>query len=462
MQNEVISDARKRVIRLLDEKSFVEFDELVDEGVITGYGTIGFRPVCVFAQDSSIMSGAITEKNCEKICKTIDMAMKNGIPLIGIYDSMGAKIDEGTKVFNGLNKVLIKLANASGVIPQIAIVSGMVTGIATFSVSFSDFVFMVDKKSKMFINSPNVLTAKSGEEFSAESIGGASVHFEKTGACDVFCKDDDECYSKVRELIEFLPDNNLVDTDIAESDDFNRSCDELLEEGITASKVIDSIVDENKVFEICSGFAKNIITSFGRIGGRTVGIVANNLEYNEGKLNTSAIKKASKFVRFCDAFNIPIITLIDNDGFEASASEELEGLIKSGSKLLFAYADATVTKINVIFGKAFGGASLMMGTASDTVLAWKDAKISVVEPVIAANILYSEEIMNAESPVEFRENKMKEYLEENAIAKNAANDGFVNSIIEPYETRQRIISALELFASKREIKSVKRHESVTF
>ena len=461
MHNEVISDARKRVISLLDEKSFVEFDELVDGGVITGYGTVAARPVCVFAQDFSVMSGAITAKNSEKVCRLIDMAMKNGVPLIGLYDSMGAKVDDGVKVFSGLQNILQKLANASGVIPQLAIVSGTVTGIATFAVSFSDFVFMIDKDSKLFINSPQVLTAKTGEDISAESLGGTSTHFEKTGICSVACENEEVCMTKVKELLTFLPDNNLADIEIIEKDDINRCCEELRSDDVKAYDVISSIADENRFFELNAGFAKNIIIGFGRVGGRVTGIIANNFEYNEGKLDVDGIEKASKFVRFCDAFNIPLVTLIDNDGFEASVLGESK-LLKSSSKLLFAYSDATVTKVNVIFGKAFGGANLMMGTSADVVLAWNSSKISVIDPISAVNILYSEEIANAESPVEFRNKKLNEYLDEKVLPENAAKDGFISAVISPIETRQRIISALDMFSSKREIKAIKRHESISF
>lgn len=456
MQNEVISEAKKRISGLLDLGSFIEIDELANDGVIAGYGTVVNRPVCVFAQDNSIMSGAITAKNCEKICKVIDMAIKTGVPIIGFYDSMGAKIDEGANVFVGLEKVLAKLANASGVIPQIAVVAGTVTGIATFAVSFSDFVFMIENKSKMFINGPQGLTANTGIDVTAESIGGTDVHFTKTGSCQFACKDEEYCLGKVKELLGFLPDNNLVDSDIIESDDINRVCDELLEDGIDAKQIINSICDENKFFEVNSGFAENIIIGLARVGGRVSGIVASN----EGKLNISGIEKATKFVRFCDAFNIPIITLIDNDGFEESLEEELGGLVKKSARLLFAYADATVPKINIIYGKAFSGANLMLGTSSDMVLAWDNSKISVVEPIKAVNILFNEEITNAESPVEFRENKLKEYMESNALPKNAS--GFIDAVISPVDTRKRIISALEMFSSKREIKGIRKHESISF
>lgn len=462
MHNENISDAKKRVISLLDEKSFIEVNELRGEGVIAGYGTIGYRPVCVFSQDASFMLGALTTQNIEKICDIIDMAVKTGVPLIGFYDSIGAKIDEGSGVLVGIQKILAKLSNASGVIPQIAIVSGTIAGIATFATSFSDFVFMIDGTSKMFINSPQVLIAKTGMEVLAESVGGAKTHFDKTGSCDFLCVSQEDCIDRVKELLRFLPDNNLVDSDVVANDETNRADSELLDDNIDVNSIISSVCDENKFFEVSSGFAKNIIVGFSRMGGKVIGIVANNIRFNDGKLNGDAIKKASRFVKFCDSFSIPIVTLIDNDGFEESIEEELNGAIDSSAKLLFAYSDATTVKINVIFGKAFGGAPLMMGTSADLVLAWDRARISVVEPVLAVNVLYSEEIANSESPVEFREGKLRDYLDIDCLPENAVKGGFVNSIISPLETRKRIISALDMFSSKRENKIPRKHESVGF
>ena len=460
MHNEVISDAKKKILNLIDSESFFEIDALKGKGVIAGYGTISSRPVCVFAQDFSIMSGAITYENCEKICKIIDMAVNTGVPLIGFYDSMGAKIDEGVEVFVGLQKVLSKLSNASGVIPQIAIVPGISAGIATFAVSFSDFVFMIENKSKLFISGAQAVTAVTGEQLDIESYAGEKNHFENTGSCSFMCKNDKACISKVKELLSFLPDNNLADSEIIEKDENNRVCEELLKENINVFDVINSVCDENKFFEINSGFAKNIVTGFGRIGGRVAGIVANNATELEGKLNIDGVDKASKFVKFCDSFNIPLVTFIDNDGFVVSVEEENKGLVKKSAKLLFAYADCTSPKVNVIFGKAFGGANLAMGTMADIVIAWDTAKISVVNPRGAVNVLYSEDIAEADSPVEFRQQKTEEYIENNAMAEKAS--GFVDSVISPIETRQRIISALDMFSSKREIKAVKRHESISF
>lgn len=457
MQSEVISNAKNLICEFLDDKSFIEFDELLDLGVITGYGTVNSRPVCVFAQDASVMSGALTSNGCEKISRIIDMAVTNGVPLIGFYDSMGAKITERTRTFVGMDKVFSKLANASGVIPIIGVIAGVVTGVATFLINFSDFVFMVKDKSKLFINSPQVLMSETGREVSADEIGGALAHATKTGVCSFLCDDQRELMERLNELLDVLPDNNLADVETIDMDDYNRVCEELLKEDILAHEVISSISDNGKFLEVQENFSKNIIIGFSRVGGRVVGIVSNNREYNDGKFNSNAIDKASKFVKFCDAFHIPLISLIDNDGFVVEADEELSGLINKSGKLLYAYSDATVTKISVIFGKAYGGANLMMGTGSDMIMAWSSAKISVAEPKSAVNVLFSDEIKEAECPVSFREERLREYLENEALATRAQEDGFVDIVIAPIETRQRIISALDMFSSKREFKSIRRH-----
>lgn len=457
MQSEVISNAKKMICDFLDEKSFIEFDELLDLGVIIGYGTVNGRPVCVFSQDVSVMSGAVTSNGCEKISKIIDMAVTNGVPLISFYDSIGAKITERTRTFVGMDKVFSKLANASGVIPIIGVVSGIVTGVATFLINFSDFVFMIKDKSKLFINSPQVLMSETGCQMSADEIGGALVHATKTGVCSFLCNDEKDLMMRLSELLDVLPDNNLADVEVVETDDCNRVCEELLKEDILAYDVISSISDNGKFLEVQENFAKNIIIGFSRVGGRVSGIVSNNKEYNDGKFNSNAIEKASKFVKFCDAFHIPLISLIDNDGFVTECDEELTGLINKSGKLLYAYSDATVPKISVIFGKAYGAANLMMGTGTDMVMAWDSAKISVAVPKSAVNVLFADEIKEAECPVSFREEKLNEYLENDALPTKAQEDGFVDMVITPIETRQRIISALDMFSSKREIKSIRRH-----
>lgn len=458
MQSEVISDARKILSDLLDEKSFVEILENYDPGVICGYGTINLRPVCIFAQEHTSDNGAINEKNCEKICKVIDMAMKNGIPIISIYDSMGVKIDESSKVFLGIRKMLDKMALASGVVPQVSIVLGSAVGVTSFAVNFSDFVFMIDKKSQMFVNGPQSIMAAEGKEISAEKLGGAMVHAEKSGMCDVVASSVEECIKKVKELLEYLPDNNLADVCIIDKDDLNRECDEL-NGGIENNRdVIFAISDENSFFELKHNFEKSVMIGFSRIGGRTCGIVASI----QKTLNSASTKKVIGFVRFCDAFNIPIITLIDIEGAKISTDEEINGISESLAKLIYAYSDATVPKINIVTGSMFSGASLAMGASPDITLAWDVSKISVAMPKVAVNVIYSNEISEAEEPVKYREKKLNEYLENEAIPEKAEETSLIDGVIRPSETRKRIINALELYVSKREIKINKKHSSMPF
>lgn len=458
MQSEVISDARKVLSDLLDEKSFVEILENFDKGVICGYGTINLRPVCIFAQERTVENGAINEKNCEKICKIIDMAMQNGIPLIGIYDSMGVKIDESSRVFLGIRKVLDKMSLASGVIPQISVVLGSAVGVASFAVNFSDFVFMINKKSQMFVNGPQSIITAEGKEITAENLGGAGVHSEGSGMCDVLINSVEECIEKVKELLDYLPDNNLADIYVTDSDDLNRECDEL-NSGIESNKeVVLTISDENKFFEIKAEFEKSVVTGFSRIGGRVSGVVANI----EKTLNAKAAEKIIKFVRFCDAFNIPIVTFVDVEGSKISVDEEISGISGKLARLIYVYSDATVPKINIITGSMFGGASLTIGASPDMTLAWNNAKISVALPKVAVNVIYSNEISEAEEPVKYRQEKLNEYLENETIPEKAEATSFIDGVISPSETRKRIINALELYISKREIKIKKKHSSMPF
>lgn len=452
---EKISEAKERVLKLLDAKSFVEVNEKSDLGVICGYGTIKDRPVCVFSQNGDVFSGAFSVENCEKICNIIDVALKTGVPIIGFYDSIGAKLQEDIKVLKSINKLIKKIANASGVIPQIAVISGSAVGIAGFMATLSDFIFMIKSKSKMFINGPQVVTSITGKEVTAEEIGGSDFHFGKTGTCHIIVDSEDDVISKVKNVIAFLPDNNLSDIEIIEADDRNR--DIQTSDIRDIRPLISEICDDSIFCELQSNFAENIIIGFGRIGGRGCGIVANNEYINNGKLDIDGMDKAYKFVKFCDAFNMPIITLINSDGFEVSLKEEEAGLAKKGAKVIFAYADATVPKIDVIVGKSFGGSSLMLGAGADITLAWDSAKIALLDPKTAANILYSEEIAAEEDPVSFREIKAKEYLDNFATAEHAEIEGFIDSVINYRDTRKRIISSLDLFLSKREIKPVRKH-----
>lgn len=453
MQSEVISDAMKFIGKLLDEKSFIEIGGYKDSGVICGYGTINFRPVCLFAQDSSVNSGAINEKNCEKILKVIDMAEKNGIPLIGIYDSIGTKISENTGVLVKIRKVLARLSSISGVIPMLSVVLGNAVGISSLAVNFSDFVFMIDKKSKLFVNGPQSITVSTGKEISGELLGGAKVHSEKSGICDVYSSSDDECIDNVKEILEYLPDNNLADVEILDNDDINRTCEELNAGYKDIMEVIYSVSDNNKFFEIKKEFEKGVVIGFGRIGGRSAGIIANR----ETNIGINELNKIVSFIRICDSFNIPLVTFTNCEGTSISIEDEQFGLARNMANLVYAYTDATVPKINIIVGSAFGGTGLTMGINSDITLAWETSKISAALPKTAVNILYNEEIANSEDPVKYREEKLKEYLDDVALPENAVETLFIDDVIKPLETRQRIISALELYIGKREQKLPKKH-----
>lgn len=458
MQNEAISNARKVLSDLLDDRSFVEILENYDKGVIGGYGTINLRPVCIFVQDSSVDNGAVTEKNCEKISRIIDMAIKNGVPLIGVYDSIGVKIDESSKVFLSIKKMLSKMAEASGVIPQFGVCLGNSVGVNSFAINFSDFVFMVDNKSKMFLNGPQNMIVSEGKEISAEELGGAKTHFENSGMCHIFAENDSECVEKIKELLSYLPDNNLADVCILESDDLNRECEEL-NSGVESNReIILAVCDDNKFFELQSGFGKSIAVGFARFGGRSCGVIANV----DKMPDTCSIDKATRFIRFCDAFNMPIVTFSDVEGAKVSIVEERNGISKKIAGMIFAYSDAVVPKINIVTGSMFGGVSLAMGIGADITLAWDSAKISVALPKVAVNVMYNNEIADSENPVEYREEKLKDYLENEAIPSKAENTGFIDGVISPSETRKRIINALELYVSKRGIKINKRHGNMPF
>lgn len=452
MQGEVISDAMKAVINLFDDKSFVEIGEHENSGIICGYGTIKMRPVCLFAQDSTVNSGAINEINCQKICNVIDMAEKNGIPLIGMYDSKGVKITENTSVLLGLKKVLTKLSNISGVIPIISVLLGDAVGISSLAVNFSDFIFMIENKSKLFINGPQNITVSTGKEISSNDLGGAKVHSEKSGICDVCTANIEECTDKVKELLDYLPDNNLEDIEITDSDDLDRIC-EGIDYNSKAVEVINSVVDNNKFFEIKKEFSRNVATGFARIGGRSVGIIANK----ENKLNIQAVDKMIGMIKFCDSFNMPLVTLTNCEGTDISIEEEQLGISKKIANLIYAYCDATVTKINIIIGNMFGGVGASMGIGADINLAWNESKISVTTPKTAVNVLYSDDISNSEDPVRYRDELLKEFLDNEAIPKKAQESLYVDGIISPFDTRKRIISTLELYAGKREHKLPRKH-----
>lgn len=465
--------ARERIAMLFDAGSFVELDAFVKnrykelgltekdapaEGVVTGYGTVDGRLVYAYSQDSAVIGGSIGEMGAKKICKVLDMAVKMGAPVVAICDSNGARLEEGVDALCAFADILNKSAKLSGVVPQISVILGACAGGAAFMPAMSDFVFVVDNKTKMFLNAPSVL-GKETDEF-----GTALSHAEKTGVASVRCESEADCFAKVKELIGYLPSNNLETAPLYECDDNLNRLSETLNvmdyESYNMKSVIAEIVDNGKIYEIAPEFAKNIITCFARLNGATVGIIANQPAENEGLLDIDASLKGAKFVRFCDSFNIPVLTFTDAKGYVKSEDMENAGIIRHGAKLLYAFAEATVPKVNVVVKKAYGTAFIAMNSGADVTFAYPAAEISVMDAVAAANIMFKDDVANSSDPVKTREEKTDEYIKEVASPYVAAGRGYVDDIIEPDSTRPRIISALEMLMSKRESSFAKKHGNV--
>ena len=465
--------ARERIAMLFDAGSFVELDAFVKnrykelgltekdapaEGVITGYGTVDGRLVYAYSQDSAVIGGSIGEMGAKKICKVLDMAVKMGAPVVAICDSNGARLEEGVDALCAFADILNKSAKLSGVVPQISVILGACAGGAAFMPAMSDFVFVVDNKTQMFLNAPSVL-GKETDEF-----GTALSHAEKTGVASVRCESEADCFAKVKELIGYLPSNNLETAPLYECDDNLNRLSETLNvmdyESYNMKSVIAEIVDNGKIYEIAPEFAKNIITCFARLNGATVGIIANQPAENEGLLDIDASLKGAKFVRFCDSFNIPVVTFTDTKGYVKSEDMENAGIIRHGAKLLYAFAEATVPKVNVVVKKAYGTAFIAMNSGADVTFAYPAAEISVMDAVAAANIMFKDDVANSSDPVKTREEKTDEYIKEVASPYVAAGRGYVDDVIEPDSTRPRIISALEMLMSKRESSFAKKHGNV--
>jgi Carboxyl transferase domain. len=478
--------ARERLELLLDTGSFVELDAFVEtrgtdfniqdkkvagDGVVTGYGTIDGRLVFVSSQDFTVIGGSLGEMHAGKITKVMDLAMKNGAPFISINDSGGARIEEGIDALAGFGEIFRRNTLASGVIPQISVVMGPCAGGAVYSPAITDFVFMVENTSHMFITGPSVIKAVTGEDVTFETLGGAAAHSAISGVAHFSSPDENTCFSQVRKLLSFLPDNNLSDPEILTCrDDVNRQ-DAKLNSIIPDDpnkpydmlEIIQGVVDYGDFFQVHERFAGNIIVGFGRIGGRCVGIVANQPRVNAGVLDVDASDKAARFVRFCDSFNIPLLTFTDVPGYLPGIKQEHSGIIRHGAKLLYAFAEATVPKINVIVRKAYGGAYIAMNSrhlGADIVLAWPTAEIAVMGPEGAANIIFRKEIGMAEDPVSYRQEKIREYREKFSNPYIAAARGYVDDVIEPSETRQRVASALDMLAGKRETRPPRKHGNI--
>jgi len=478
--------ARERIENLLDKGSFVEIGKFVThrctdfgmdkqkilgDGVITGYGRIDGRLVYVYAQDFTVFGGSLSETMAQKICKIMDLAMKNGAPLIGLNDSGGARIQEGVNSLAGFADIFLRNTLASGVIPQISVIMGPCAGGAVYSPAITDFVFMVKNTSYMFITGPDVIKAVTGEEVTFEKLGGAMAHNSISGCAHFATENDEDCLQKIRKLLSFLPQNNMEEPPIVHTGDPVDRIDMSLRNVVpdnpnksyNIKDIIYKVVDNGDFFEVHEHFAKNIVVGFARFNGRSVGIVANQPNFLAGSLDINASMKAARFVRFCDAFNIPIVTFVDVPGFLPGVAQEYGGIIKHGAKLIYAYAEATVPKVAVITRKAYGGAYCVMSSKhlrSDINYAYPTAEIAVMGPEGAVNIVFRKEIEAAENKNAKREELIKEYRKKFANPYKAAELGYIDEVIMPELTRYKIIVALESLVNKRDTLPPKKHGNI--
>lgn len=478
--------ARERLEILLDAGSFRELDPFVQhrsqnfgladkaylgDSVVTGWGTIDGRLVYVYSQDFTVLGGSLSEVHAQKICKIMEMAMKVGAPLIGLNDSGGARIQEGVESLAGFADIFLRNTMASGVIPQISVIMGPCAGGAVYSPALTDFTLMVKNTSYMFITGPDVVKQVLNEEITAEELGGASVHATKSGACHFVGDDETHTLMMVRELLSYLPQNNMEDAPfIASSDDPLRSeaaLDTLIPDSpnkpYDVKEVINLIVDDGHFFEVHENYAQNIVCGYARLGGQSVGIVANQPIVLAGVLDIKASEKAARFIRTCDAFNIPLITFVDVPGYLPGSDQEHNGIISSGAKLLFAYCEATVPKLTVTMRKSYGGAYCVMSSKhirGDLNLAWPTAEIAVMGPEGAVEIIYRRELKAAADPVKLKAELAAEYRDKFANPYIAAGRGFIDDVIEPRETRARLINALQVFQNKRDNNPPKKHGNI--
>lgn len=468
--------ARERIGLLLDEGSFMELGKYAGSSIndqdsldnlVTGYGTVDGRLVYVYGQDHTQNKGAMNHIQAKKICDIQEMALKMGAPIISLLDSSGAKIEEGLGLLSNFGKILYNKTISSGVIPQISLVAGPCVGSGSFNPAISDFVFMVDKTSHIYLNSPQVIRGSAEDEINKEDLGGAMVNNKLTGIADFIDESEADSINRLRELLSFLPSNNLEEAPIYETyDDINRVEDRLNEistigdEAYDVKEVIQLIADEGYFFEVKASYAENIVTGYIRLNGQTVAIVANQSKALQGKIDKNGAHKAAKFIGLCNSFNIPILSLVDVEGFIVSKEEEYAGLVNYGANLVFAYGEATVPKLSLIIGKAYGSGYLAMGSKDlgvDQVFAWPAAEIAVMDPEGVANIIYSEEIANSANPVETRKSKISEYKENETNPYAAARKGFIDDILIPSTSRPRIIAALDMLTTKRESRPAKKH-----
>ena len=478
--------ARERLDILLDPGSFEEMDTLVvhrgtdfgidkqryhGDAVVTGFGKIEGRPVCVFSQDFTVFGGSLSEVMGEKMSKLMDLGLKTGCPIIGLNDGGGARIQEGVTALAGYGDVFLRNTLASGVVPQISAIMGPCAGGAVYSPAITDFVFMVEGSSQMFITGPDVIKAVTGEELSHEELGGAMAHATRSGVCHFAVPNDEECLQEVRRLVSFLPLNNMEDPPVVETgDDPRRRIEDLLavvpddsNKPYDMRDIIYRVVDGGDFMEVHAHFAQNIIVGFGRMAGSTVGIVGNQPLYLAGVLDIDSSRKAARFVRFCDAFNIPIITFVDVPGYLPGAVQEHGGIITHGSKLVYAYSEATVPKVTIITRKAYGGAYDAMGSKhlrADINLAWPIGEIAVTGPDAAVNIVFRNELQKAEDSDAARRRLIADYKERFANPYAAASRGYIDDVIDPRDTRWKIIRALEILRNKTDTSPPKKHGNI--
>ncbi|MCB9072603.1 MAG: acyl-CoA carboxylase subunit beta [Bdellovibrionaceae bacterium] len=478
--------ARERLDVLLDPGSFVETDRFVTQrctnfgmadktvpgdGIITGYGKINGRLVYVYSQDFTILGGSMSRTQANKILKLMDMAIKNGAPMIGLNDSGGARIQEGVEALGGYADIFLKNVLSSGVVPQISAIMGPCAGGAVYSPSITDFIFMVKKSSYMFVTGPDVIKAVTHEEVTKEDLGGALTHNQKSGVAHFAAEDDKHCLLMIRELLNFLPSNNLDDAPLQETSD---APDRLVKELNTfipdnsrkpydMKELIHHVVDEKYFLEVHQHYAQNVVVGFARFNGHSVGIVANQPQVLAGCLNIDASKKAARFIRFCDAFNVPIVSFVDVPGFLPGTDQEWAGIITHGAKLLYAYAEATVPKITVITRKDYGGAYCVMSSKhlrGDVNLAYPSAEIAVMGAEGAVNIIFRDAINKASNPADERTKLIKEYENKFNNPYVAAELGYIDEVIEPAQTRVRIIQALDMLQNKRDLNPPKKHGNI--
>ncbi len=475
--------ARERIEKLLDPDTFREIDTFVThravgfdvekrkylgDSVVTGWGTIDGRRVYVFSQDFTVFGGSLSEAHAEKVCKIMDLAMKNGAPVIGLNDSGGARIQEGVDSLAGYAYIFQRNVLASGVIPQISAIMGPCAGGAVYSPAMTDFILMTKETSHMFITGPRVIKEVTREEVTFEELGGAMTHASKSGVAHFAAENEEHGLALIRQLLSYIPQNNLEDPPFVPTNDPKDRADEELNEIIPGNPnkpydmkdIIRSVVDDGQFLEVHEHWAQNIVVGFGRLGGFSVGIVANQPARLAGVLDIDASKKAARFVRFCDAFNIPLVTFVDVPGFLPGVEQEHNAIILNGAKLLWAYCEATVPKITIITRKAYGGAYDVMSSKhirGDISYAWPSAEIAVMGPKGAVNIIFRKQIAAAEDPDAERERLVEEYREQFANPYIAAGRGYVDDVIEPQQTRARLIEALEMLQNKRDTNPPKKH-----